>query len=340
METGATIFDCAFDREGQYLLAGNSFGRVAYWQLDSFFSNAPPAQAYNDGASFPVPSGSAGSFTAHSNPIYTLATWNDLLITGADEEIRGWKAPWKSGKGPGDAADFELRVPQLTGVKGSLLPVAEINGISVQEGMLYGAAGDGNAYQWDIETGQITATFKGHKDFLHCVQAVPGAVITGSEDGTCKIWDVRTQECTCSLQFKSMVGKEGALVTSCAVDASRNWLVFGGQDGSGRGKFQVCHLPSRVLTQEATTKMSCVQTITILSNNAILCAGNNPSIEHWTSDGSKMVAKVQTTSPSVFALRHMDSPKASVVVAAGAAPTVDVFLEETRTHVFSLAFDD
>ena len=339
METGATIFDCAFDRDGKFLFAGNSFGRVAFWHLENFLTHAPSNdQGVKEPSSFHVSTGNAGSFSAHTNPIYTLATWEDYLITGADEEIRGWKAPWKAEKSSEPL--FELRVPQLTGVRGSLLPVAEINGISVREGMLYGAAGDGNAYQWDIETGQITATFKGHKDYLHCVQAVPSGVITGSEDGTCKIWDSRSQSCVSSLRFKSMKDSGSALVSCCAVDASGNWLVFGGQDGSGSGTFQLCHLPSRVLTQQATTRMSCVQTITMLSDNAILCGGNSPCVEHWSSDGAKLVATVQTTSPSVFSLRHLHSPRVSLIVAAGAAPTVDVFMEETRTHVFSLAFDE
>jgi THO complex subunit 6 len=54
---------------------------------------------------------------------------------------------------------------------GALSPMPEINAMSVdpQSGSVFTAAGDSCAYCWDVESGKIKMTFKGHSDYLHTV---------------------------------------------------------------------------------------------------------------------------------------------------------------------------
>ncbi|CAI0387328.1 unnamed protein product [Linum tenue] len=102
---------------------------------------------------------------------------------------------------------------------GALSPIPENDAIALgtQDASIFSAAGDSCAYCWDVayklypdcfvtiqETTKIKTAFKGHLDYLHCIvpatlptrklsqKLSPGyclqEVITGSEDGTARIW--------------------------------------------------------------------------------------------------------------------------------------------------------
>ncbi|OIS98396.1 tho complex subunit 6 [Nicotiana attenuata] len=67
--------------------------------------------------------------------------------------------------------------------------------VNTQTGSIFAAAaGDSCAYCWDVEKNEIRMVLKGHSDYLHCIVArnSHNQVITGSEDGTARIWDCRT----------------------------------------------------------------------------------------------------------------------------------------------------
>ena len=88
--------------------------------------------------------------------------------------------------------------------------------VCLQSKLLFTAAGDNNAYAWDLESGRTTPVttfsgevpatdavmagsvfhmascvcFTGHGDYLHAVTSLPSlrAIATGSEDGAAKLW--------------------------------------------------------------------------------------------------------------------------------------------------------
>ncbi|XP_075090001.1 uncharacterized protein LOC107775864 isoform X3 [Nicotiana tabacum] len=57
---------------------------------------------------------------------------------------------------------------------------------------IFAAAGDSCAYCWDVEKNEIKMVLKGHSDYLHCIveRNSHNQVITGSEDGTVRIWEL------------------------------------------------------------------------------------------------------------------------------------------------------
>jgi WD40 repeat protein len=58
--------------------------------------------------------------------------------------------------------------------------------------ILYSASGDNNAYAWDLAEQKQIGTFKGHSGYLHCiVQRSNQQILTGSEDGTIKLWGIQ-----------------------------------------------------------------------------------------------------------------------------------------------------
>ncbi|KDO53208.1 hypothetical protein CISIN_1g0236432mg, partial [Citrus sinensis] len=114
---------------------------------------------------------------------------------------------------------------------GALSPVPENNAIAVdpQGGAIFSAAGDSCAYCWDVESSRIKMVFKGHSDYLHCIVArnSTNQIVTGSEDGTARIWDCKSGKCIKVIdpvkdkQLKGVI----SCVSCITLDASESWLV-------------------------------------------------------------------------------------------------------------------
>mmetsp|Transcript_3406 Transcript_3406/g.4578 ORF Transcript_3406/g.4578 Transcript_3406/m.4578 type:complete len:368 (-) Transcript_3406:1800-2903(-) len=358
METSAvTVFGSSFTVDGKYLLCSNSLGRVGVWNLDYYlFQNSEWVQrtgAENSGQSKESGPDTGYVFQAHDSPIYSLAVTDSLLITGADEEIRGWKQPWQGSSGKqNEKAFFELRTPQLEGLKGSLSPWAETNGLAIDSKTapknLFSAAGDGYAYSWDLETQKVVQKFAGHGDYLHAITLIPGSQLlaTGSEDGTCRLWDIRTNECVETFPIDETSSRD-KFVAATTVDHAGNWLCFGGQDSKGRGSFNTVHVASRTVMTKALTdpSISCVQSLQYCYSEGengtvdLVCGGDSLYLEYWDKMGKSCQARLKTSSPSIYTLNQSPSEKTNVLVSGGTAPFVDVIGVGTRTHMLSFFMD-
>ncbi|KAL0803016.1 hypothetical protein Bca101_058192 [Brassica carinata] len=228
-------------------VVASSDGTLAFHSMNSLVSQSA-AFGYSKGEDFMV-AVPEGVIRAHEGPAYDVKFYGHdedalLLSCGDDGRVRGWK--WRDFA---DSTDnhvkplLELTNPQHKGPWGALSPIPEINAISVdpQSGSVYTAAGDSCAYCWDVETGKIKTTFKGHSDYLHCLVSRSSAsqILTGSEDGTARIWGIFrlpisnspvVSNCKTGKCIKLIGSQETKFrfrISSMALDESESWLACG-----------------------------------------------------------------------------------------------------------------
>ncbi|KAJ6794654.1 THO complex subunit 6 isoform X1 [Iris pallida] len=252
-----------------------------------------------------------GIIQAHKGPAYDLKFYGDgdnpfLLSCGDDGHIRGWK--WMellnsevqtSMQGTHLKPTLDVANPQHEGPWGALSPIPENNAIAVneQDGSIFSAAGDSCAYCWDVETGKRKAIFKGHSDYLHCIVARKSSrqIITGSEDGTVRIWDCRSGTCTQVISpEKGYKSKESSWVSCIAIDQSENWLVCGTGSGLSACSLLSCECIFSV------DKHSTIQDV-LFDDNQILAVGSEPLLSRYSINGN-VLSQIQCAPLSAFSV--------------------------------------
>ncbi|KAI3857977.1 hypothetical protein MKW92_045545 [Papaver armeniacum] len=243
-----TVFRTVFAPSSQnpeYIVVASSDGSVAPYSISSCISNhhlwfSKSGNQMNMCASSSV----AEPFCllkGHNGPAYDVKFFGDgddslLLSCGDDGRIQGWR--WNTILNSGCHAQetdlkpvLDLVNPQHKGPWGSLSPIPENNAIAIdyQGGSIFSAAGDSCAYCWDVETSKIKMVFRGHTDYLHCIVARNSSnqIITGSEDGSMRIWDCRNGKCVNIIEPKQIKSKEAFPWISCiGLDSSESWLIL------------------------------------------------------------------------------------------------------------------
>lgn len=193
-----------------------------------------------------------------------------------------------------------------------------------QEDMLFSGCGDNNVYMWDLESGKCKGTLAGHTDYIQCLCLRPKhqQCVSGSEDGTVRLWDYRLKGSLTDL-IQPCKNEDihrpqlGSWIGCVAVDESGDWLVCGGGPS-----LSVWHLRSMACT--SILKTASAQQAAIFHDDLILSAGPEPTVFHWQLNGDPK-SQVPCTPNSVFTIQvNEKSPTKKVLVVGGSSADIDV----------------
>jgi WD40 repeat protein len=145
------------------------------------------------------------TFKGHNDPINSMATTKDKLITGSgDKTAKIW-----------DINSTQL----LHTLKGH---TDEIWSVATTNDKVITGSGDKTAKIWDINTGKLLHTLAGLTSPVNSVAATENEVITASDDNTAKIWTLYSGQLIRTLEGHTSV------VTSVAVAGDK--IVTGSMD--------------------------------------------------------------------------------------------------------------
>lgn len=283
------------------------------------------------------------------------------LDSGGDQDFRVWR--WRDIlTAVDDTATAKKLAPvhvdhlkrRTLGFRGALLPATEVNDVAVSKntGHLFLAGGDSVAHEWDVNTQQFTRQFEGHEDYLHAVRHLQHSqeLVTGSEDGTLGIWDVRQDKKVEFLRPQPATQSSSSLpslwVGAVAHDDSEMWLACGGgskRSPGGRsrqtpatgGFLGMWHLPSRVPVHYTATT-SDVHDV-VFHHMELLSVGNDASLKKWNRSSGQLLAAARSTLPSCnfCVVDHATD----VIAVGGATPAIDIYTMPGVVS-FSLVVED
>ncbi|KAK9142298.1 hypothetical protein Syun_011698 [Stephania yunnanensis] len=285
-----TIFAPSQNPIPETIVAASSDGSVAPYSISSCISSYP----------------------GHDGPAYDVKFYGQgedslLLSCGDDGRIQGWR--WKEILNSDLTHASHMRGNHLMSVLDLVNPQ--------HRGSVFSAAGDSCAYCWDVEASKVKMTFKGHSDYLHCIVARNSSsqIITGSEDGTVRMWDCKSGKCTYVINPQKNVKLKAASswISCIALDISENWLAF-----STDRSISIWNLPTRECISMIGT-LSLVQDI-LFEDNQILAVGAEPALSHFNLNGA-ILSQVQCAPQSAFSISRHPS---GVMAVGGYGGLVDV----------------
>ena len=207
---------------------------------------------------------------------------------------------------------------------------AECNCLAFDEfsNMLYAACGNDMIQRWDLEGGRGTkASLKGHTDYVQWLAMGSGdsspLLASASEDGSAKVWDLRTSTVTKSFvpsKRRDLVRPDlGSWLSCVCLDSSNQWLVCGGGPN-----LSVWHVPSGEMAQSMDIHGATQHHVSCDSTTGEILVGSSDNHVYTYSINGSLVRKVPTNVPVVYHTLKSDRVTQLASV-AGQCSKVDVF---------------
>lgn len=321
-----TIFSVVYSSCGSYLAAGSGYGTIAVFDLSPFLDCDNNRQV-EESERKPY-----YKFNAHKDPIYSLVSNKKLIISGSVGEIKAWK--WTDVKRKEAKVLWTLQIPIGEWMK------PEVNAMVLSEkdeSLLYAGCGNNNVHCYDLESKTLKFTLEGHTDYIHCLSlgSSSSECVSGSEDGTVKIWDTRKSGSAVHTiePYKHMLASRpelGKWIGCLAFDSADDWLVCGGAP-----ILCIWHLRT-FLPSTQLHKPKATSTVAHFYGGKVISAGSEPVVNHWSFDG-KLLIEVPTSARTIYDIGINSSPSQKILSTCGSSHKIDV-CTDFRYRDFSLLF--
>lgn len=304
-----TVLSQAFSPCGNYLTASNIYGDIAVYSLGNISSTSDDSKS-ESGIQHPLHhvSGDGGH-------ICSLVSTPNFLIAGGIGEIRGWT--WKSVIAGKAEQKFKISVPAVR----DRSEQADVNSLiynSVDDQLCVGC-GDNNIYIFNLEDGRRIRTLSGHTGFLHSVHLSENQLVSASEDGTVRMWDMRRSAATNIIKpyedDRLNRPELGKWIGAAAIND--DWLVCGGGP-----RLSLWHLRSMDVTTVFPTPDLKGVHVAKFHEDRIFAGGAGPHFYQFSLNG-QIYGQIPTSASTVYSAELQEVPH-KILAIAGSSTHIDI----------------
>ncbi|MEB3340430.1 trypsin-like peptidase domain-containing protein [Okeania sp.] len=213
----------------------------------------------------------------------------------------------------------------------------QINGIvnSIVALNAYIVMGDSNGLisVWDIESGEIIATWKAHPESVNSVAVTPDQqfVISGSDDKTIKIWQLPKNKNVTNITLVQTLTGHTDVVDEIAIAPSGQFFASGSWDKT----IKIWNLSSGELGQTLAENSQIVNAIAISPDGKFLASGGKDNqIKLWSLATGKLVRSLNTNSLSTLSLTF--SPNSQILASGSSDGMVNIWNLKTGELIHNL----
>jgi len=206
---------------------------------------------------------------------------------------------------------LEIKAPAWVSGAIAFSPDSKLLAVGLWTGATDGVSPRGNdVVLWDSASGKLVLTFKGHSNGVRALGFSPDGkfLVSGSMDGTAKVWDVSNGALQATLESPSLrkrLGRDLSIdVASIAFAPDGRTLVMSaGSKAEGVGEVSLWIAPSGPIRTTLRGLEGFVDQVAFSPDGKfLLTAGSGQSIQFWNTSSLQEVGKARGTSPIAFSL--------------------------------------
>ncbi|XP_046389674.1 THO complex subunit 6 [Ischnura elegans] len=299
-----TVLSQTFSTCGKYLVAGNTYGELAVYDLSELLNPTEDSP--------PSPRKPIYKHTLRDGvQLCSMVSYDKFLIIGTVGEIIGldWKSVTAS---TNPKICWQINIPTSK----DALEKPDVNSLIISDvdGHLYAGCGDNKIYVFDLEDGKLLRNFEGHDDYIHSIHMSGTTLASASEDGSVRLWDSRQEVCCSSVHpfmherlCRPHLGKWVG-----AVALSDDWMICGGGPRPA-----LWHTRSLDMTMTYPMDDAGIHFLGF-HEDRIMAGGCHPFFYHFSYSGD-ILAQIPSSSTSVYSAILQETPiKALSIVGSSA----------------------
>ncbi|PSN29091.1 THO complex subunit 6 [Blattella germanica] len=171
------------------------------------------------------------------------------------------------------------------------------------DGYLYAGCGDNRIYVFSLEDGKLIRTMEGHDDYIHSIHCMGSQLVSGSEDGSVRLWDVKQKTHTNIVQphLSDKLARPhlGKWIGSAALND--DWLVCGGGP-----RLSLWHLRSLDVTTAFQLDDAGIH-VAMFYDDRIMAGGASPNFYNLNYTGD-IYAQIPFSSTCIYSVVYQEQP--------------------------------